>query len=156
MKLKKEHYWGFCLFFLALFQYMPIEEFLGIDFLFLGLLFSAYFLETALVLIFALIIVILNWLITREVCLFSSVFYIFLPFLAQKIKTMLDLNFKRYFELGLVVLCVYVCVGLAGLKLLGIKNFSIFIIRNAIAAFVIYTVIRLTFISQFSSAKEVI
>lgn len=142
------------MFFLALFQYMPIEKFLGIDFLFLGLFFSAYFLKVSRVFLFAIIIVILNWLLTRQLLLFNSACYIFLPFLAYKIKATLDLNFKKYCTLGIIVFCIYICIGLAGMKLLGVKNFTIIIIRNLVASFIIYTIIRLTAISQLSLTKN--
>ncbi|MFC1515043.1 hypothetical protein ACFL5X_03990 [Candidatus Omnitrophota bacterium] len=141
---KDKIYFFGLLFFLAVLQNLAAPPLWGVDFLLLGLLFYAFFVDALWFTATALCLILLNLFCGYQFQLHVALSYLLIPLLARKIASLLNLNFEKYFLLCLPLVAVYILLLLAAMGALGFKNILILAAKNTLTAALLFFAFRHT------------
>ncbi len=130
------------IFFLFLLQQINSSFLSGIDFLFLGLLLTGYFLNFYKSLVFSLSILILLFSLNRGFSITVSLSYLFLPAMAIRLSSFFSLNYLRYSLICVLLLIVYITTLLLALHSFSLKNFFILTGKNLTAGIFLYFLLK--------------
>ncbi|MBN2120900.1 MAG: hypothetical protein JW734_07605 [Candidatus Omnitrophica bacterium] len=126
------------LFALSLFQYLHITFLTNIDFLLLGLIFYAYFINTFWLATTTTIILLIYLFTSGQFHPFMALTYFIIPISAKKISSILNLNFPKFFYLCASLVSLYILAMLIKLNVLSLKNIFYAVLQNIAAGWIIY------------------
>ncbi len=128
------------LFFLLIFQLLPVNYFNGIDFIFIGLIYASFYFNSRHILITGIVLLLVLYFMSRRFIAVSVLGYLVIPFIHRRIAKFLRLTLHKYILICQISLFVYILAGLASVNLINFTNVFSMLLKNLVILYLLYPV----------------